>query len=235
MLIKRLINWFKRRQYLSSSEEYSKYLRRNGISVGDGNSFRPKTTEIDMTRPSLVTIGSNCYFNEGFTILTHDWVTNVFINAGLEFLPSSGRVSIGNNVSTGQNVTILKGVTIGDNVFIGANSVVTKDIPSNSIAVGIPCKVVMPLQEYFMKRKEICIKEALDYALSIQQRFGRRPVETDFWEEFPLFVDGDKINQHPEIASIIKRQLGPYYNDYVNNHVANYKTFDDFLNAAGIK
>ena len=234
-MFNRLINWFIRRRALSSSEEYCKYLRKKGILVGEGTYFNQKTTEIDMTRPSLVTIGSNCYFNKGFTILTHDWVTNVFINLRMGFLPSSGRVTIGNNVSSGQNVTILKGVTIGDNVFIGANSIVTRDIPSNSVAVGIPCKVVMTLQDYYHKRKEISVKEALDYALSIQQRFGRRPVELDFWEEFPLFVDGDKINHHPELVSTIKRQLGPYYNDYVNNHIANYKSFDEFLNAAGIE
>ena len=94
-----------------------------------------------------MTIGDNCYFNKGFTLLVHDWVTRVFIYSGREFLPSSGKVTIGNNVSTAYNVTILKGVTIGDNVFIGANSVVTKDIPSNSIAVGIPCRVIMSIEE----------------------------------------------------------------------------------------
>ena len=51
-------------------------------------------------------------------------------------------VTIGDNVWIGGSVTILPGVTIGDNVTIGAGSVVTKDIPSNSIAVGNPCKVV---------------------------------------------------------------------------------------------
>ncbi|MBQ4446170.1 MAG: sugar O-acetyltransferase, partial [Prevotella sp.] len=42
----------------------------------------------------------------------------------------------------GGSVTILPGVTIGDNVTIGAGSVVNKDIPSNSVAVGNPCKVI---------------------------------------------------------------------------------------------
>ncbi len=51
-------------------------------------------------------------------------------------------VTIGNNVWIGGSVTILPGVTIGDNVTIGAGSVVTKDIPSNSIAVGNPCKAI---------------------------------------------------------------------------------------------
>lgn len=52
------------------------------------------------------------------------------------------KVIIGNHVWIGANVTILKGVTIGDNVVIGAGSVVTKDIPANSIAVGSPAKVI---------------------------------------------------------------------------------------------
>ena len=49
---------------------------------------------------------------------------------------------IGNNVWIGGGVIILPGVTIGDNVVIGAGSVVTRDIPSNKIAYGSPCKVV---------------------------------------------------------------------------------------------
>lgn len=122
-----------------SNDKFVRYLRENGIIVGEGTKFRPFSTEIDLTRPSLVTIGKNCYFNKQFILLTHDWVTRVFLYSGRDFLPSSGQVTIGDNVSTGQNVMVLKGVTIGDNVFIGANSVVTKDIPSNSIAVGAPC------------------------------------------------------------------------------------------------
>ena len=153
----------------------------------------------------------------------------------MDFLPSSGRITIGNNVAFGQNVMILKGVTIGDNCFIGAGSIVTKDIPSNSIAVGIPCKVICTLEEFHKKRQSKCIDEALDYARSIKERFGRKPLTTDFWEEFPLFVDGDKINDYPELAVIIKNQLGPTYEDYVTHHKATYNRFEEFLCAADIK
>lgn len=203
--------------------------------MGGGTYFRPFYTEIDLTRPSLITIGSNCYFNKGLTILTHDWVTRTFIYSGREFLPSSGRVTIGNNVNTAYNVTILKGVTIGDNVFIGANSVVTKNIPSNSIAVGSPCRVIMSLDDFHARREIKCINEALDYAFSIQQRFKRRPMLSDFREEFTLFVDGDKIDDYPEIKDLIRFQLGPSYEEYVCNHKAPFSSFDDFLEAAGIK
>lgn len=51
-------------------------------------------------------------------------------------------VHIGNNVFIGMHCMILKGVTIGDNSIIAAGSVVTKDIPANSIAGGVPCKVI---------------------------------------------------------------------------------------------
>lgn len=51
-------------------------------------------------------------------------------------------ITIGNSVWIGGSVTILPGVTIGDNSTIGAGSVVTRDIPANSIAVGNPCKVI---------------------------------------------------------------------------------------------
>lgn len=56
-------------------------------------------------------------------------------------------IVIGNNVWVGGNVVILSGVTIGDNTVIGAGSVVTKDIPANSLALGNPCKVVRNITE----------------------------------------------------------------------------------------
>ena len=52
------------------------------------------------------------------------------------------------------HTTILKGTNIGDNVIIGANSLVNKDIPSNCVAAGNPIKIIMPLDTYYMKRKE---------------------------------------------------------------------------------
>ena len=233
-MINKIIQKLQELYYRSSSERYCNWLRNKGIAIGGGTKLRPKTTRIDITRPSLVTIGSNCSLNENFTLLTHDWVTGVFIRANMDFLPSSGRVTIGNNVRFGQHCTVLKGVTIGDNCFIGAGSIVTKDIPANSIAVGIPCKVVCTLEEFHKKRKVACVEEALDYARSIKERYGRVPVVTDFWEEFPLFIDGDKVEQCPEMKEVIKRQLGPMYESYVNTHKARYKGFNEFLIAAGV-
>ena len=65
-------------------------------------------------------------------------------NEGLEVaLP----IAIGNNVWIGAGTIVLGGVTIGNNTVIGAGSVVTKDIPDNVIAVGVPCRVLREITE----------------------------------------------------------------------------------------
>lgn len=56
-------------------------------------------------------------------------------------------VTIGNDVWIGGNVTILPGVTIGNNVVIGAGAVVSRDIPDNSVALGVPARVVKTIED----------------------------------------------------------------------------------------
>jgi maltose O-acetyltransferase len=56
-------------------------------------------------------------------------------------------VTIGNRVWIGGGVNINQGVTIGDNSIVGAGSVVTKDVPSNVIAAGVPCRVIRSITE----------------------------------------------------------------------------------------
>ena len=110
-----------------------------------------------------IEVGDNFYANHNFLVLDPAKVTigdNVFIgpNVGiytachpidakerLTFNEWAEPVTIGNDVWIGGSVTILPGVTIGDNVVIGAGSVVAKDIPSNYVAVGNPCKPIKSL------------------------------------------------------------------------------------------
>lgn len=60
-------------------------------------------------------------------------------NQGLEYAYS---ITVGDNVWFGAGVQVMPGVTIGNNVVIGGGSIVVKDIPDNSVAVGNPCKVI---------------------------------------------------------------------------------------------
>ena len=101
-----------------------------------------------------VFINSNCYFMDGAKITVGD---NVFIGPSCGFYTANHPLDyqtrnqgieqalpilIGNNVWLGGNVIVLPGVEIGDGCVIGAGSVVTKDIEANSIATGVPCKVI---------------------------------------------------------------------------------------------
>lgn len=112
-----------------------------------------------------VTVGNNFYTNHNCTILDGAKVTfgdNVFIAPNCVFstaghaidaeqrtngLEIALPISVGNNVWIGANVSVLPGVTIGNNTIIGAGSVVNKDIPSDVIAVGNPCKVIRSVTE----------------------------------------------------------------------------------------
>ena len=88
-------------------------------------------------------IGDDCFIGPNLSIYTACHSTDpVERNTRNEWAEP---VTIGNNVWIGGSVTILPGVTIGDNVTIGAGSVVTKDIPSNVVAVGNPCYVIKEL------------------------------------------------------------------------------------------
>lgn len=216
-----------------SSEAYISYLKRKGLSIGSGCILRDaRTTAIDLTRPSLVEIGSNVDMNANFTILTHDYVTGVFLHKHHKFINSSGKVKLGNNIYFGKNCTVLKGVTIGDNVVVGANSLVISDIPANSVAVGSPARVVSNIDDYLKKREQQSLEEAFEYARSIKERYCRRPAIEDFFEEFPLFVNGSDAHLYPTLP--IKKQLGDAYEIWIKNHNAIFPDFDAFLKAAGI-
>lgn len=90
--------------------------------------------------PAKVTFGDNVFIgpNCGFYTANHP-LNPTERNKGLE---TAKPIIVGNNVWVGADVTVLAGVSIGDNCTIGAGSVVTKDVPNNSLALGNPCKIV---------------------------------------------------------------------------------------------
>ncbi|MGN0916334.1 MAG: sugar O-acetyltransferase [Succinivibrio sp.] len=94
---------------------------------------------------ATVSIGDNCLIAPNVGIYTAGHPLHPFLrNKGVEY---GAPICIGNNVWIGGNCVILPGVSIGDNCTIGAGSVVTKDIPANSIAAGNPCKVIRELTD----------------------------------------------------------------------------------------
>ena len=205
-------------------------LRKKGIHIGEHCIIRaPRTARIDVSRPSLVTIGNNVDMNMNFQILTHDWASLVFRTKYNDFVNSSGHVTIGNNIYLGTNVVVLKGVTIGDNCVIGACSLVTKNIPANSVAAGVPCRVICSIDEYYRKRKQVALAEAVEYVQSIQKRFKRDPFKRELYEEFIYFTHKDNIEQYEQEGSPVKSQLGIAYTDFIQRDEANFKDYEAFL------
>jgi acyl-[acyl carrier protein]--UDP-N-acetylglucosamine O-acyltransferase len=202
------------------------YVYRGGVK------FRyPKSTVIDLNRPSLIEFGDNLDINANFTIMTHDFGTYVFRNLYNDFVSSSGRVVIGSNIYFGRDVTILKGVRIGDNCIIGNGSIVTKDIPANSVAVGVPCKRICSIEEYYNKRKGVAVREAIDYGVSIIEHFGRMPRMSDFTEEWTLWLSKDAYAKHPEIHAMVDFRIGHIWDQYWAQHKAVFNSFDEFIGA----
>ena len=102
-------------------------------------------------------VGDNTMFGPNVTVATAGHP--LFPKLREKYYQYNAPVRIGRNCWIGAGAIILPGITIGDNVVIGAGSVVTKDIPSNVVAVGNPCKVMREIgerdREYYFKNRKI--------------------------------------------------------------------------------
>ena len=114
---------------------------------------------------AAVRIGDDCNFGPNVTIVTpvHPLLPNerrvMYDQAGTpKHLCYAKPVTIGKDCWLGANVVVCPGVTIGDNCVIGAGSVVTRDIPANSLAAGVPCKVIREISDAdsMVNKPEIC-------------------------------------------------------------------------------
>lgn len=128
-----------------------KYWRMKGASIGNNCDINPLANL--GSEPYLISIGNNVRINANVNIYTHDGGCWVLRNrySELKNVDIIKKVTIGNNVHIGSFAHILPGVTIGDNVIIGVGAVVTKDIPSNTVAAGIPAKSIESIDEYRAK------------------------------------------------------------------------------------
>lgn len=159
----------------SEAERRKALLREMFAEIGEGCYIEPPFHANWGGRH--VHFGKTVYANFNLTLVddTHIYVgddtmfgPNVTVaTAGHPILPElreqgyqyNASVHIGKNCWIGAGAVIVPGITIGDNVVIGAGSIVTKDIPSNVVAVGNPCKVLREVSDhdrkYYFKDKKI--------------------------------------------------------------------------------
>lgn len=158
------------------SKKRTKYLVKHNIfkSVGDNFFFQPRKIPAD---PKLIKFHNNVVVTSGVLFVTHD-VTNFMLNhtnTGHFYKYQSGCIEIMNNVFIGSNSIILPNTRIGNNVIVGAGTVVTKDVPDNSVVVGNPARVICTFDEYIEKRK-INDENLIEYSDS--------ETENKLWNQF---------------------------------------------------
>jgi acetyltransferase-like isoleucine patch superfamily enzyme len=122
------------------------HARSMGVNIGSNC----RLINVDFgSEPYLVTIG-NHFSGTNANFITHDGGVWLF-RAEFPELDVVAPIRIGNNVFLGSGVTILPGVTIGDNVVVGAGAIVTRSIPSNCVAAGVPAKPLRDIDTYKAK------------------------------------------------------------------------------------
>lgn len=129
-----------------------KYARKIGVNMKGKVHLYSKSIGWS-TEPWIITLGDNVHITEGVRFVAHDGGTLLFRDK-VPDLELTKPIVVGDNVYIGNNVIILPGVTIGNNVIVGAGAIVSKDIPDNSVAVGVPAKVIKSTDEYLEKAKQ---------------------------------------------------------------------------------
>src|SRR6266513_4023061 len=104
------------------------------------------------SEPYLITIGRHVTVSTRVTFINHDGGTWVFRDQPrYRDVIKYGRIVIHDNCFIGSGATIMPGVSIGPNDVVAAGSVVTADVPPNSVVGGIPARVLMTVEEYAEK------------------------------------------------------------------------------------
>ena len=136
----------------------TRYVKKKCLfgGVGDHVMLQPRKLPL---YSELIFIGNNVRIASGVNFITHDVLHNVLNHLPEEmrgetvFREKKGKIVIGDNVFIGANSLIMYNVTIGSNVVIGAGSVVTKDLPDNSVCAGVPCRKIGSFDALVEKRR----------------------------------------------------------------------------------
>ena len=122
------------------------YAKKAGVNFPNGGLHIHGKVDWN-TEPWIITLGNNVHITDGVKFITHDGGTLLFRDKTPD-LEITKPIVVGDNVYFGNNVIVLPGVTIGSNVVIGAGAVVSKDIPDNSVAAGVPARVIKSIDAY---------------------------------------------------------------------------------------
>jgi acetyltransferase-like isoleucine patch superfamily enzyme len=151
------------------------YARSIGVTIGENVHFYGMPSGMFGTEPWLITIGNNVHITAGCAFVTHDGGT-LILRKEVPDLEWTAPISIGNDVYLGIRVVVMPGVKIGNRVIVGAGSIVTRDIPDNSVAAGVPARVIKTVDDYLEQMKKKSLKcghlEGLEKEAVLKRHFG---------------------------------------------------------------
>ena len=130
-----------------SKERYLNYV---GLNHGKDVHIYGKPQKMFGTEPWCITLGNHVHITDEVRFVTHDGGTLLFRHM-VPDLEITKPITVGDYVYIGTRSIIMPGVNIGNNCIIAAGSVVTKDIPNNSVVGGVPAKFIKPTDVYFEK------------------------------------------------------------------------------------
>ena len=155
MDIKRLFRTVRYAAIMRSAKR-GDYVRKNKIFGRVGKQVRLPFMLIPL-RAENIYIGNNVEVASGVRFVVHDAIHEVFNRIPgnkVKYEEHIGKIEIGDNVFIGAGVTLLGPVKIGDNCVIAAGAVVNKDVPSGSVAAGVPVKVIGKYSDLMEKRQK---------------------------------------------------------------------------------
>lgn len=133
------------------------FARSLGVKVGNNVRFYGVNRSMFGSEPWLISIGDNCYITAGVQFINHDGGT-LILRKEIPTLEWTAPIEIGNDVYIGVRCIILPNVKIGNRCIIGAGSIVSKDIPDNSVYAGVPARFICTTDEYLEKMEKKSLK-----------------------------------------------------------------------------
>ncbi|MCG5470398.1 DapH/DapD/GlmU-related protein [Micromonospora zamorensis] len=133
--------------HLAGSRDPEAFARSLGVKLNGRVKFYAVNRAMFGSEPWLITMGDNVYITAGVQFVTHDGGTLILRKDHPE-LDWTAPITIGNDVYIGMRSMILAGVNIGNRCVIGAGSIVTRDIPDNTVAAGVPARPLRTTDEY---------------------------------------------------------------------------------------
>ena len=153
---------------ISTARGRADYLRKKGLfgKIGENVVIQPRKLPL---YSKLIYIHNNVKIASNVEFITHDIIYKMLNDKNMEkesFVERMGCIEINDNVFIGSGTKIMYNTRIGYNVIIGAGSLVTKDIPDNSVYGGVPAKYICSFDEY--------VKKAERYSEEYSQKFKKK-------------------------------------------------------------